>query len=123
MTVKPVTPTPTPVPKPKPIEQSKALKAVEKARQLANETLSPVQKALRAKDAEIQKAADNNFFESEDYLRMSAFEIRNRITLYKNLGLTQQYEQAQAEGAEVVKKYQAILAKAQAGGGSVNKSA
>lgn len=95
--------------------QSAAVQAVEAARKIAAERVSPVQKALQARQTEVTQRSGNNFFESEDFLRMKAFEIRARIVLYQNLGLSQEYAQAQAEGAEVVKKYQALLAKGLAG--------
>lgn len=80
------------------------------AKSFLNSTdISPVQRMLQA-----QKAKENtktSYFDSEDYLRMKAFEIRRRITMYQSLGLQQEYQLAQQEGAEVVKKYQALLAK------------
>jgi hypothetical protein len=94
------------------------IKAVkdEKSAPKASESLSPVQQMLSRQKADTEKNKDRtNYFESEDYLRMKAFEIRQRIVLYQNLGLTQQYQQAQAEGQEVVKKYQALLKKASGG--------
>jgi len=60
------------------------------------------QKAVAAKKV--------SYFESEDFLKMKAFEIRSRIVMYQNLGLTREYQMAQQEGADVVAKYQKILA-------------
>ncbi|MCB1538757.1 MAG: hypothetical protein H6865_08585 [Rhodospirillales bacterium] len=69
------------------------------------------------KQAQTKTQSDNQV----NFLRMKAFEISKRITLYKNLGLTAEYTQAQAEGVDVVKKYQAIL-KNQLSGGSSSSS-
>jgi hypothetical protein len=74
---------------------------------------SGVQKILESKQSDASRADQNNFFFSENYLRMKAFEIRARIVMYQSLGLTDQYQQAQQEGQIVVQQYQAYQ-KAQA---------
>lgn len=68
---------------------------------------SPVRLMLDKQKAEAAEKV--NYEETEDFLRLKAFEIKNRITLYKNLGMTAQYQQAQQEGAAVVQKYQELL--------------
>lgn len=80
---------------------------------LDSSDISPVQKMLNAQKT-TQATKPGSFFESEDWLRMKAFEIRSRIVMYQNLGLTSEYQAAQQEGADVVKKYQALLMKKQA---------
>lgn len=77
---------------------------------LNSSDVSPVQRML-ADQKKAQETAPGNYMESEDFLRMKAFEIRARIVMFQNLGLTQEYQMAQQEGAEVVKKYQALLQK------------
>lgn len=74
---------------------------------LNSSDVSPVQRML-ANQKKVQETK-TNYFDSEEWLRMKAFEIRSRIVMYQNLGLTQEYAAAQQEGAEVVKKYQKIL--------------
>lgn len=68
---------------------------------------SPIQKSLDAQKKKAEKFV--KYDESEDFLRMKAFEISGRIKTFKNLGLTVQYEAAQAEGAAVVQKYKDLL--------------
>lgn len=78
--------------------------------------LSPVQRMVQEQKQVAQ--TQTNYFESEDWLRIKAMEISYRISLYKNLGLTAEYQAAQAEGTEVVKKYQALLQKQKESGGT-----
>lgn len=99
-------------------DQIRAQRAIDKKKLTVTTTNpSPVQKVMQEREAMAQNAKNRgNYMETEDFLRMKAFEIRGRIVLYQNLGMTAEYQQAQLEGAEVVKKYQALLAKAKSGG-------
>lgn len=106
-----VTTTP-PVKAPPAPKLSKAMQAVVDAQAYAKAHPSEVEKMSAARTTAKANAKKNNYFESEDYLRMKANEIKYRIDLYKNLGLQPEYEAAQQEGADVVAKYQALLKKA-----------
>ncbi len=72
---------------------------------------SPVIAALKARKAEVA-GRTAKYEENEDFLRMKAFELSNRIKTFKNLGQTEQYQIAQREAAQVIQKYQALLKKA-----------
>jgi len=75
-------------------------------------TESPVQKMLKAQKAEKEKLG--GYEDSEDFLRMKAFEISNRIKLMNRMGQTAAVAQLQVEGQEVVKKYMELQQKAAA---------
>ncbi len=83
---------------------------------LTSSDKSPVQKMVEAQKTSITQTEKGSYFYSEDYLRLQAFEIRSRITTYKNLGMSAQYAQAQQEGQVIVGAYQAYV-KAQAKAG------
>ncbi|HEY8963397.1 MAG TPA: hypothetical protein VIN59_02915 [Alphaproteobacteria bacterium] len=73
---------------------------------------SPVQQLVEAQKAAKEKLG--GFMESEDFLRMKAFEISNRIKLMNRMGQTDAVAALEAEGQEVVKKYLALQQKAAA---------
>ena len=73
-------------------------------------TESPVQRMLNAQKAE--KTKYTPFDETEDFLRMKAFEISNRIKLMTRMGQGDAVNQLRKEAAEVIVKYQALQKKA-----------
>lgn len=100
-----------PIPTPKPLTASEKIAAKRAADAAAIEAAfdrSPVQRMLDNQKTQASKKV--NYEETEDFLRLKAFEIRKRIVLYQNLGMNAEYQQAQAEGVAVVQKYQALLA-------------
>lgn len=70
---------------------------------------SAVQKALTARNAEQAKLGE--YEKSDDFYRLKAFELKKRIALYGNLGLTDLQAQAQDEAVKLIKEYQAITKK------------
>ena len=72
----------------------------------STDTPSAVQRQLTAKKTEEAKAGD--YEKSDDFYKLKAYELKKRIALYGNLGLTDLQQQAQDEATTLVKEYQAL---------------
>ncbi|MBU6236109.1 MAG: hypothetical protein KGQ41_09710 [Alphaproteobacteria bacterium] len=70
---------------------------------------SEIDRALSAQKAEAD--AKVNYQESDDFFRLQAQELKRRITIYSNLGLTDLKNMAEQEAQKLIVKYQKLVAK------------
>lgn len=73
------------------------------------DTPSAVQRELAAKKTEQSKVGE--YEKSDNFYKLKAYELKKRIALYGNLGLTDLQQQAQDEAVKLVKEYQTLSKK------------
>ncbi len=80
--------------------------------------LSPVERILQAREQEAQRAIDNNYFESDEYIQLKVNQLRSQLSIYSNLpGLDPTggiLDSIEAEIREILEKQAADLAESEA---------